>query len=716
MSKSWAKIVIVIAIVALVAAFFLSGIHNYLSLDFIKQQYDEILRYYEAYPLQSLAAFAAMYIIVAALSLPGAAVLTLAAGAFFGFWMGLLTVSFASTIGATLAFLISRLVMGQYVQSRYGARLRAVNEGFRKDGEFYLLSIRLVPLFPFFIVNLLMGLTPIPVATYFIISQIGMLPGTAVYVFAGIQLAELDSFAGIMSPGIIAAFTLLAIFPLIIKKLLQLHRERKQLSSYDKPAKFDYNVIVIGAGSGGLVSAYIATAIKAKVALVEKDKMGGDCLNTGCVPSKALIRSAKFAHDVRRFADFGMSRASVTPSFKKVMARIKRIIKTIEPHDSVQRYKSLGVECIKGNAMIIDPYHVEVNEQVYSTKNIVIATGARPLIPPISGLDKVPYYTSDNLWDMQKLPQDLVVLGGGPIGCELAQSFQRLGANVVLVEMAQQLLNREDEDVSKFIEAKFRAEGIKVVTGYKAESIRKKPKGKYTMHCVNEAGQTELINFDGLIVALGRQPNVEGFGAQELGIELNKQGQIAANDFMQTNFPNIYVCGDVTGPYQFTHTASHQAWYCVVNALFSPFKSFPVDYSVIPWATYTDPEIARVGLNEREAQQQGIAHEVVRYDLDQLDRALAEEEGHGYIKVLTPPGSDEILGVTFVGARAGDLIHEFILAMKHGIGLNKILSTIHIYPTMAESVKFTAGVWKRQNAPQLLLKIVEQFHRWRRNS
>ena len=713
MSSSWMRLILLIVIITFVAAFILSGAQSYLSLDVLKLKYDSIIKYYSEYPIQTLAIYSCLYIIVTALSLPGAAVMTLAAGALFGFGVGLVTVSFASTIGATLAFLASRLIVGDYIQDKYGSRLRTINEGFRKDGEFYLLSIRLVPLFPFFLVNLLMGLTPISIISYFIISQIGMLPGTAVYIFAGTQLADLDSIAGIMSPGIIAAFTLLATFPLIAKKVLRAHKDNKIMGKFDKPKSFDYNVMVIGAGSGGLVSAYIAAAVKAKVALVEADKMGGDCLNTGCVPSKALIRSAKFVHDANRGNDFGMSRSSAVPNIKKIMARVKRVIKAIEPHDSIERYSSLGVDCIKGSAMIIDPYHVEVNKQVYSTKNIIIATGARPFIPPIKGLDKVPYYTSDNLWDMQKLPKELVVLGGGPIGCELAQSFQRLGAKVTMVEMAPRLLNREDVDVSELITARFKSEGIKVITGYKAQSIRKKRTEGYTLTCANNAGTEKRISFDGLIVALGRQANVEGYGAKRLGIELDQQGRVAANDFMQTNFPNIYVCGDVTGPYQFTHTASHQAWYCAVNALFSPIKQFRVDYSVIPWATFTDPEVARVGLNEQEAQQQDITYELSYYDLSQLDRALAEEEAHGYLKVLTPLGSDKILGVTFVGAHAGDLIHEFILAMKHGIGLNKILGTIHIYPTMAESVKFTAGVWRRRNSPKAALRLLEVFHRWR---
>jgi len=473
-------------------------------------------------------------------------------------------------------------------------------------------------------------------------------------------------------------------------------------------SKYDYNIIVIGGGSAGLVSSYIAAAVKAKVALIEKHKMGGDCLNTGCVPSKALIRSAKMLSYARRAKEFGFKKVEVEFDFKDVMQRVHDVIKAVEPHDSRERYTKLGVDSIEGAAKITSPHSVEVSGKTLTARSIIVATGARPLVPPIPGLDKIDYLTSDNVWDLKELPSRLVVLGGGPIGSEMAQAFSRLGADVTLVEMAPQILIREDEEVIKLVTEKFTKEGIKVLANHKAKEF----KGNKLI-CEYE-GKDVTVEFDKVIVALGRKANVTGFGLEELGVEIRKAGTIEANPFLQTNIPSIYVCGDVTGPYQFTHTAAHQAWYACVNALFSPFKKFKADYSVIPWATFTDPEVARVGLNEKDAKAANILYEVTTYGIDDLDRAIADSEAHGFVKILTVPGKDKILGVTIVGTHAGDLIAEYILAMKHNLGLNKILGTIHIYPTLAEANKYAAGNWKKAHVPACAMKILEKFHAWRR--
>ena len=473
-------------------------------------------------------------------------------------------------------------------------------------------------------------------------------------------------------------------------------------------SKYDYNMIVIGGGSAGLVSSYIAAAVKAKVALVEKHKMGGDCLNTGCVPSKALIRSAKMCAYGKRAEEFGFKKTEITFDFKDVMQRVHNVIKAIEPHDSIERYTKLGVECIEGDAKIVSPHSVEVDGKTLTTRSIIVATGARPMVPPIPGLDKSDYLTSDTVWNLTELPKRMVILGGGPIGSEMAQAFARLGSEVTLVEMAPQILIREDEEVIRLVTEKFTKEGIKVLTGHKAKEFKEN-----TLICEYE-GKNVSVEFDKVVVALGRKANITGFGLEELGVEIRKTGTVDANPFLQTNIPSIYVCGDVTGPYQFTHTAAHQAWFASVNALFSPLKKFKVSYSVIPWATFTDPEVARVGLNEKDAKAQHIPYEVTTYGIDDLDRAIADSEAHGFVKVLTVPGKDKILGVTIVGTHAGDLIAEYILAMKYGLGLNKILGTIHIYPTLAEANKYAAGEWKRAHVPALAMKLLETFHRWRR--
>ena len=706
------RIVLAGIIAFLIIAYFAFDLGQYFSLDYFKSQQAEIEAYYNANPLATAVFFFIIYVVVTGLSLPGAAIMTLVAGAIFGVVTGTLIVSFASTLGATIAFLASRYLLRDSIQRQFGDKLQTINKGIEKDGAFYLFTLRLVPVFPFFVINLLMGLTPIRTVTYFLVSQVGMLAGTIVYVNAGTQIAKIESLSGILSPGLLLSFALLGIFPLIAKKAVNMIKDKKVLKDYPKPAKFDRNLIVIGAGSAGLVTSYIAAAVKAKVTLIEKHKMGGDCLNTGCVPSKALIRSAKFVAQQKRASELGMKSASVDFDFSEVMERIQRVIKTIEPHDSVDRYRELGVDVIEGAARITSPYTVEVNGHILTTRNIVIATGARPFVPPLPGLDEVGYLTSDNVWELREQPKRLVVLGGGPIGSELAQSFARLGSAVTQVELADRLMGREDPDVSEMVMQRFKAEGIDVRTGHQAKAFCIE-NGEKTLICENN-GKEVRIPFDQVLVALGRAANTSGFGLEELGVIVNRT--VTVNELLQTNFPNIFAAGDVAGPYQFTHTAAHQAWYAAVNSLFSGFKSFKVDYRVIPWATFTDPEVARVGLNETEAKEKGVEYEVTTYGIDDLDRAIADEEAHGFIKVLTVPGKDRILGVTIVGEHSGDLIAEYVTAMKHGLGLNKILGTIHIYPTMAEANKYVAGNWKRAHAPQRLLAWVERFHTWRRGA
>ncbi|WP_395685551.1 FAD-dependent oxidoreductase [Caenimonas koreensis] len=706
----------VLAVLALgVGTFFALGLGRYLSLEFIKSQQGQLEAWRAANPLVAALTFFGIYIGVTALSLPGATILTLAAGAIFGLGWGSLIASFAASIGATLAFLVSRLVLRDWVQARFGERLTAINEGVRKDGAFYLFTLRVVPLFPFFLINLAMGVTHIRVLTFYWVSQIGMLLGTLVYVNAGTQLARIDKLADVASPAVLVSLAMLGLFPLIAKKGMDAFRARKATRRWKKPARFDTNLVVIGGGSAGLVTAYIAAAVKAKVTLIERHQLGGDCLNTGCVPSKALIRTARLLSLVKRAPEFGVRAAHADFDFADAMERVQRVIQAIAPHDSAERYTSLGVDVVMGNALIVSPWEVEVTQangdvRRLTTRSIVIATGARPFIPPIPGIEQVEVLTSENVWNLRQRPGRLVVLGGGPIGSELAQTFARLGSQVTQVEMAPRLLMREDVDASELVTARFRSEGIDVRVNHTAKRIEVVDGEKVL---VAEHGQREVrIAFDALLVAVGRTANLKGFGLEELGVATGRTVEV--NAYLQTNFPNIYAAGDVAGPYQFTHTAAHQAWYAAVNALFDPFKKFRADYRVIPWTTFVDPEVARVGLNELEAKEQNIACEVTVYHLDDLDRAIADGETQGFVKVLTVPGKDRILGATIVGEHAGDLLAEFVLAMKHGIGLNKILGTIHTYPTMAEANKYVAGNWKRAHAPQRLLAWVERFHAWRR--
>ncbi|MES9960820.1 MAG: FAD-dependent oxidoreductase [Sedimenticola sp.] len=708
------RIITFLIIAALVASFFIFDLGQYLTLEYMKAKQAELEGFRQENPFGTAAAFFLVYVAVTALSLPGATVMTLVVGAVFGLFWGFLLVSFASTLGATLAFLVARFLLHDAVQDRFGDKLRAINDGVRKDGAFYLFGLRLVPIFPFFVINLVMGLTPMRTWTYAWVSQVGMLAGTLVYVNAGTQLGKLETLSGILSPNLLISFALLGVFPLIAKKVLQVIKARKALAGHPKPASFDRNLVVIGAGSGGLVAAYIAAAVKAKVTLIEKHKMGGDCLNTGCVPSKALIRSARFLAQTRRASEFGFKSASAEFDFADVMERVSGVVKQVEPHDSVERYTGLGVEVIQGEAKITSPYSVEVNGQTLTTRNIVVATGARPFVPPIEGIDQVDYLTSDNLWELRELPKRLVVLGGGPIGCELAQSFARFGSEVTIVEMAPRLMIREDDDVAALVAERFREDGIDVRAGHMAKQFKVEDGRKILV--AEYEGEAVEFEFDQVLVAVGRAANVSGFGLEELGVQISDRRTVEVNEFLQTNFPNIYACGDVAGPYQFTHTAAHQAWYASVNSLFGMFRKFKVDYSVIPFATFTDPEVGRVGLNELEAQQKGVPYEVTVYELDDLDRAIADGEAFGFVKVLTVPGKDKILGATIVGDHAGDLIAEFVAAMRHGFGLNKILGTIHIYPTWTEGNKYAAGNWKRDHKPEKVLQWVERFHAWRRGS
>ncbi|WP_126444893.1 FAD-dependent oxidoreductase [Sulfuricystis multivorans] len=711
------KLALLFIVVALIALFFGLDLDRYFDLMWLKSQQASLAAWRDAHPLFGAAVFFALYVLVTALSLPGAVWMTLAGGAIFGLWWGALLVSFASSLGATLAFLAARFLLRDWVASRFGQRLAAIDAGIRREGAFYLFTLRLVPAFPFFLVNLLLGLTAMKTRTFYWVSQLGMLPGTVVYVNAGTQLAKIDSLSGLVSPGLLLSFALLGVFPLMAKKIVEVVRVNKIFAKWTKPARFDRNLVVIGGGSAGLVTAYIAAAVKAKVTLIEKDKMGGDCLNTGCVPSKALIRSAKFLAQLARAEEFGCRRASAEFSFAEVMERVQRVVQTVAPHDSIERYTGLGVEVIEGRAKIISPWAVEVTRNdgstaTLTTRSIVIAAGARPFVPPIPGIEEVGYLTSDTVWSLRELPKRLVVLGGGPIGSELTQAFARFGAEVTQVEMAPRILIREDAEVSALVEERFRAEGIAVLTNHKAKQFVM-DNGEKVLIAEHE-GRDVKIPFDAVLVAVGRVANLKGYGLEDIGVATSRT--IEVNAFLQTNFPNIYAAGDVAGPYQFTHTAAHQAWYAAVNALFDPFKKFRADYSVIPWATFVEPEVARVGLNEQEAKEKGIPYEVSRYDIDDLDRAIADGEAHGFIKVLTVPGKDRILGVTIVGEHAGELIAEYVLAMKQGIGLNEILGTIHIYPTLAEANKYVAGVWKKAHAPQRLLAWVERFHGWRRGA
>ena len=687
-----------------------------LNLQSLKDNYASLKIYFNNRPFQSSLVYVAIYILVTALSLPGAVILTLAGGAIFGLWWGIILVSFSSTLGATAAFLLTRFFFRNYIRSRFGDKLTTINEGIKKDGAFYLFTLRLIPAFPFFVINVLMALTALKTWTFYWVSQLGMLLGTVIYVNAGTQLATLNSTGDILSIDLIISLCVIGLLPITAKLFIGLIRRKRIYARWTRPKQFDYNLIVIGGGAAGLVSSYIGAAVNARVALIEKHKMGGDCLNTGCVPSKALIKTAQFLEQARQSKKLGLDKAEVHYEYSDVIKRVQKIIKKIEPHDSRERYTELGVECMEGAATITSPWSVTVDgtngQQEISARSIIVAAGASPVVPHLPNIDQIQYVTSDTIWDMKDLPKKLTVIGGGAIGCELAQAFKRLGSEVILIESESRILIKEDSEVTEIIENQLTDEGVTVLTRHRAKGFISE-KGTQILVCDSPNGEVRLT-FDVILFAIGRRANINGYGLETIDAISAEDIILPTNDFLETRYPNIYACGDVTGRMQFTHAAAHQAWHAVVNSLFGTFKKFPIDFSAVPWATFTHPEIARVGVNEEEAKMTNLPYEITTYGIDDLDRAITDSEDRGFIRVLTQPGSDKIIGVTIVCEGASEIISEFVLAMKYKLGLNKILATTHIYPTFSEANKYVAGEWKRKNKPERLLRILKIFHQIRR--
>ncbi len=707
--KSFAKIFFFGLVLCLAFLIVQKGWLQHLTFATLKQQHADLREWTDIHFLYALFLYSLTYVLVTAFALPGAAVMTLAGGAFFGMVWGVAAVSLASTLGATLCFLGSRWLFRDYVVRRFGNTYEKVQKGLDNSGGFYLFTLRLTPMVPFFIVNLVFGLTRIRVSQFFLISQIGMLPATLTFVNAGTRLSEIESLAGIISLPIALSFLALGIFPWLAKGSLIMIERRKRYAAFTRPSRFEYDVAVIGAGAGGLVSAYVTAALKGTVALIEQSRMGGDCLYTGCVPSKTLLRSAQVAQLMRRGQEFGLQSIEPSVDLRSVFARIQRVIQKIEPHDSVERYTQLGVDCVHGRAFLRDPFRVQVGDRVITARNIIIATGASPVVPQIDGLDAVPYFTSENLWKMKQVPQRLLIIGGGPIGCELAQAFQRLGCAITLLERTPRLLSSEDEDVSSFVTDLLRSEGVEVITSSQVDAFQT---ASSSFRASLNGGQT--IYFDAVILAVGRRANTQGFGLQELGISTRPDGTIETDEYLRTSYPNIFACGDVAGPFQFTHAASHQGSHAALNALFAPFKKFRIDYSSLPHCTYISPEVARVGLNEQGARARGVLFDTFKYDLGQLDRAICEGEERGFVKVLTAKGTGRLLGATVVGPHAGETIAEFVLALRKNLSLSDIMATVHSYPTFAEGNRFVAGIWQRSRAPQGILKILQRLHAWRR--
>jgi pyruvate/2-oxoglutarate dehydrogenase complex dihydrolipoamide dehydrogenase (E3) component len=481
--------------------------------------------------------------------------------------------------------------------------------------------------------------------------------------------------------------------------------------AHDK-GKGKYNVVVIGAGTAGLVTAAGTVGLGGRVALIEAHKMGGDCLNFGCVPSKALISSTNLIQHIRRSEDFGLKAMEPQFRFEDVFTRMRRRRAIIEPNDSVERFEKLGVDVFLGRAHFVSPHEVEVDGTRLRATNFVIATGSKALLPPVPGIDDIPYYTNETVFDqMPSAPTSLLVLGGGPIGCELAQVMARLGVSVTVVELLPRLLPRDDPEAGALIEKQLRQEGARVFTGTRASGFVKKDGQIETT--VEGGNGARALRTEAVLVAAGRQPNTEGLGLEAAGVEYDKKG-VKADATLTTSRPHIFACGDIVGPYQFTHTADYQARIVIRNILI-PWVKTKADYTWVPWVTYTDPEVAQVGLTEEDAAERGIAHAVHRFDWSELDRAITESEDKGFIKVLTPPGKDRILGATVVGLHAGDVLHELVVAGKHGIGLSRLSATIHAYPTLSQSVQRVGDQFQKTRLTPRVAGIFRWLYRWRRS-
>ncbi|MFK7794043.1 MAG: FAD-dependent oxidoreductase [Gammaproteobacteria bacterium] len=702
-------IIFLVIIASIIFGLTYFDIGSYLTFSELKERQSELQSLVSNNPFKAAAIFFSIYVIATAISVPGAFIFTLAGGALFGLTQGTILVSFASTIGALFAYLVARYFLHDVVQNKFSDRLGLINRKVDEEGAFYLLFLRLVPVFPFFLVNLVMALTPIRAFTFYWVSQLGMLPATLIYVNAGTQIAKISSPGDIASPSLIFALVLLGILPFITKGIMSILKSKRVYKKFTKPTSFEYNTIVVGGGSAGLVASYTTSTLQGKVLLVERHQMGGDCLNTGCVPSKSILRSAKFVADLKDFESYGLSKANYELEFKNIMSRVHDKIAVIEPKDSVARYTELGVECEQGDAAIISPWQVKINDKTLNTKNIIIATGASPALPDITDLDKIPYYTTDTVWSITEAPKKLLVIGAGPIGCELGQAFARLGSDVSIANNHATILPNEDAEAAKIVEASLLKDDITLLNNFKSDKFIN-DFDNYSLVGTQDDSITN-ISFTHLLIATGRKANIEGMDA--LDLEINDQGRIETNATLQTMYPNVYACGDVTSSMQYTHTASHQAWYAAFNALFHPIKKFKCTLNNIPRAVFTDPEITSVGITEQQAIDQGINHQVTTFPMDDIDRAITDNATAGFVKVITPVNSDEILGVCIVGEHASELIAEFVLAKTNGLGLNKILKTVHIYPTRSEINRMVAGKWRRSKLTARTLDILKKFQSWR---
>jgi pyruvate/2-oxoglutarate dehydrogenase complex dihydrolipoamide dehydrogenase (E3) component/uncharacterized membrane protein YdjX (TVP38/TMEM64 family) len=693
--------------------------------------------------------FTFIYIIAVVAALPGSA-LSIAAGALFGSVLGVILVSIGATVGASLAFLISRYFARESMVNWLGKneRFQRLDRLTEEQGAAIVALTRLVPLFPFNLLNYGFGLTRVPFWTYVFWSWLCMLPGIILYVVGA------DAVAKVLAQGKIPWYLVGAFLAVLIFLVIVVRYAKGRLGTSDKAAPAGkasnpadlpatpevspldeynqelvanvrpgdwinpepaavYNLVVIGAGTAGLVTAAGAAGLGAKVALVERHLMGGDCLNYGCVPSKAVIRSSRLCAELSRAGTLGIQTpAGVEVDFAAVMARMRRLRAGISEHDSARRFRDLGVDVFLGQARFTGRDSIEVGGKTLRFKKAVIATGGRAVHPNIPGLSEAGFLTNETVFSLTERPGRLLVMGGGPIGCEFAQAMQRLGCQVTLLHKYDRLMNREDPDAAKIVQKIFLKEGITLIYNAKPLRVDRGGTGKVVQY--EHDGQAGVIEVDEILIGAGRAPNVEGLNLEAAGVayEGGKGRGVVVNDKLQTANPNIYAAGDVCLPYQFTHLADASARIVIQNALF--FGSKKLSALTIPWCTYTDPEVAHVGLSEQEAQKKKIAYQIFMKPLKEVDRAILDGEEEGFVKILVKAGSDKILGATIVASHAGEMISEVTCAMAGNVGLGALAGVIHPYPTQAEAIRATGDLYNRTRLTPFVKNLFTRFLAWRR--
>ncbi|MBA3536096.1 MAG: FAD-dependent oxidoreductase [Tatlockia sp.] len=683
--RSWLPLILLLGLLIL---FFSLRLDKYLTFTSLRENRATLISWTKEHFFMAALLYMSCYTLAVAASVPGAVFLTLAGGFLFGVVFGTVFVIVSATLGATALFFAVRTSFGDWLAKSALSWLGRMREGFQQNAFSYLLMLRLVPLFPFWVVNIVPALLGVDAKTFIITTFFGILPGSIVYVMVGNGLSHVFEANQTPNLGIIfdikVLLPLLALAALSFIPILYKRVNPKEQKKNPKTNQIKCDLSIIGAGAGGLSVAAVAAQLGLKVVLLESGKMGGDCLNYGCVPSKSLLAAGKIAYQLRHAAQFGISSKGLEIDFKKVMQQVHAVIKVLAKNDSVERFESLGVQVIKAVARFSGVNTLVAQDRVIEARRIVIATGSSPFKPPIPGLEDTPYLTNETIFNLTEQPKHLIVIGGGPIGCELAQAFSMLGSKITLIE-GFNLLPKDDVDCVAILRAQLKAMGIIIHEQAKVLGVEPHAHGGIKVS-INQAGEKLAIRGSHLLIATGRRANVENLDLEKAGIVYSNKG-IEVNSRLQTSNRRVYALGDVVGPYQFTHMATYQAGIVLRNIAFKiPAK---VDYRAIPWVTYTLPEIAHVGLLAEEALKHADI-QFTEWSFLENDRAQTEHSLEGKIKIISDK-KGRVLGVTIVGAHAGELILPWVIAIREKRTLRSFTDAVSPYPTLSEISKRVAG-------------------------